>query len=126
MGLAAPANAISYHLPTEDHSRIISEELPHAWTSGLLLPQTSQYLAMAGPHGLPTPDYSTPVSIPFPYEELIFPRAEPDIAPPSTVHLSEASTTNVDSFIPFGSEHVGLAHTFGDEFFDLHERSTHY
>ncbi|KIK49038.1 hypothetical protein CY34DRAFT_7719 [Suillus luteus UH-Slu-Lm8-n1] len=83
MGLEAPTSAIS-RLPTEEHSQIISEALQHARTTGLLLPQISQDLLTAGPHGPSTPDYSISVYIPLSLEELVFPRPESDIAPPST------------------------------------------
>ncbi|KAG0695550.1 hypothetical protein DFH29DRAFT_1030135 [Suillus ampliporus] len=72
MGLEAPRQAIRNPLTVED-SQIISETLQYTWATGLLLPQISQDLAMAEPHGPPMPDYAISVYIPFSLKELIFP-----------------------------------------------------
>ncbi|KAG2117457.1 hypothetical protein DEU56DRAFT_931462 [Suillus clintonianus] len=130
MGLEAPANAISNGL-TEEDSQIVHEARQYAWATGLLFPQVSRDLVMAGSQGRLMPDYSKSVYVPASIEELIFPRA--DIAPPSTVHpqmpaavtvhLSEAvvpsSSTDFSMPVPSESAYVELPYNFGDDFFDF-------
>ncbi|KAG2138495.1 hypothetical protein DEU56DRAFT_755796 [Suillus clintonianus] len=130
LGLDPPENAIGL---TEEDSQIVHEARQYARATGLLFPQVSRDLVMAGSHGRLMPDYSKSVYVPDSIEELIFPRA--DIAPPSTVHpqmsaavtvdsgLSEAvvpsSSTDFSMPVPSESAYVELPYNFGDDFFDF-------
>ncbi|KAG2109135.1 hypothetical protein DEU56DRAFT_762479 [Suillus clintonianus] len=130
LGLDPPENAIGL---MEEDSQIVHEARQYARATGLLFPQVSRDLVMAGSHGRLMPDYSKSVYVPDSIEELIFPRA--DIAPPSTVHpqmsaavtvdsgLSEAvvpsSSTDFSMPVPSESAYVELPYNFGDDFFDF-------